>query len=142
MVFTKNLTRAEHANKIHEVLQKIRKHDLFLKPSKCEFFKEKIEFLGMTISKDGFQMSEDKVKALLEWAPPTRVKGARGFLGLANFYCRFIPEFATIARPLNDLTKKDVSFLWEPIQQNAFDQLKCAFTTAPILAYPDSSLPF
>src|SRR5438445_7640094 len=128
--------------KVYSILQKLRENNLFLKPSKCKFFKEKIEFLGMVISKDGIQTSTNKVKVLIEWAPPTHVKGVRGFLGLANFYRRFIPDFATIARSLNDLTKKNVPFKWDAPQQRAFDQLKRAFTTAPILTHPDPSLPF
>src|SRR5437588_6036350 len=91
LVFTKQLTREEHAIKVCIVLQKLRENNLFLKPSKCKFFKDKIKFLEMTVSKDGIQMLDDKVKALMDWTPPTRVKGVHGFLGLANFYRRFIP---------------------------------------------------
>ena len=85
LVFTKRLIQEVHIAKVYSVLQKLRENNLFLKPSKSEFFKEKIEFLGMVVSKDGIQTSMDKVKVLLEWAPPTHVKGVHKFLGLANF---------------------------------------------------------
>ena len=69
------------------------------------------------------------------------VRGVRSFLGLANFYCRFIEGYAQVARPLNDLTKKDTPFAWKEAQQMVFDTLKLRFTTA-ILAYPDNDRVF
>ena len=82
-------------------------------------------------------MNNDKVKAILEWPTPKTVRGVRSFLGLANFYRRFIKDYAQVARPLNDITKKDQAFEWKESQQTAFDTLKQQFTTAPILAFPD-----
>ena len=82
-------------------------------------------------------MNNDKVKAILEWPTPKTVRGVRSFLGLANFYRRFIKDYAQVARPLNDLTKKDQAFEWKESQQTAFDMLKQRFTTTPILAFPD-----
>ena len=82
-------------------------------------------------------MNDDKVKAILEWPTLKRVRGVRSFLGLANFYRRFIKDYAQVARPLNDLTKKDQAFKWKESQQTAFNTLKQRFTTAPILTFPD-----
>ena len=91
----------------------------------------------MTISAEGIKMNDDKVKAILEWPTPKTVRGVRSFLGLVNFYRRFIKNYAQVARPLNDLTKKDQTFEWKELQQTAFDTLKQQFTTTPILAFPD-----
>ena len=82
-------------------------------------------------------MNDDKVKAILEWPTPKTVCGVHSFLGLANFYRRFIKDYAQVARPLNDLTKKDQAFEWKELQQTAFDTLKQRCTTAPVLAFPD-----
>ena len=91
----------------------------------------------MTISAEGIRMNDNKVKAILEWPTPKTVCGVRNFLGLANFYRRFIKDYAQVARPLNNLTKKDQAFKWKESQQTVFDTLRQQFTTAPILAFPD-----
>jgi hypothetical protein len=92
----------------------------------------------MIISREGIKMDDSKVKAIREWPTPKTVRGVRSFLGLANFYCRCMEGYAQVARPLNDLTKKNTPFAWKEAQQTAFDTLKNCFTTAPILAYPDN----
>src|SRR5437588_3568012 len=125
---------------VRKVLQKLREHDLFLKVSKCTFCKEQVKFLGMTVLGKGISMSEDKLKAISDWKPPTRVKGVRSFLDLANFYRRFINDFAKITKPLTSLTCKDVPFIWGVDQQLAFNTLKRQFTTAPILVFPDPTV--
>jgi hypothetical protein len=96
----------------------------------------------MIVSREGIKMDDSKVKAIREWPTPKTVRGVRSFLGLANFYRRFIEGYAQVARPLNDLTKKDTPFAWKEAQQTAFDTLKNCFTTAPILAYPDNDRVF
>src|SRR5438445_8406189 len=95
----------------------------------------------MTVSGKGITMSKDKLSAITEWKPPTRVKGVRSFLGLANFYRHFIADFATVSKPLTSLTKKDSPFIWGVEQQLAFNTLKAKFMTAPVLAFPDHTLP-
>ena len=82
-------------------------------------------------------MDQTKVKAILDWPQPKNIKGVRSFLGLENFYQRFIKDYACVARPLHDLTKKEEPFRWEEAQQTAFDMLNKYFTTAPVLAFPD-----
>jgi hypothetical protein len=99
---------------------------------------KEVEFLGMIVSREGIKMDDSKVKAIREWPTPKTVRGVRSFLGLANFYHRFIEGYAQVARPLNDLTKKNTPFAWKEAQQTAFDTLKNRFTTAPILTYPDN----
>ena len=137
LIFTKTDNQEEHDKIVLEVLRWLEEHDLFIKPEKCSFRVKEVEFLGMTISAEGTKMNDDKVQAILEWHTLKTVRGVCSFLGLANFYQRFIKDYAQVARPLNDLTKKDQAFKWKELQQIAFDMLKQRFTTAPILTFLD-----
>ena len=87
-------------------------------------------------------MDDSKVKAITDWPAPTTVHSVRSFLGLANFYCHFIKDYATLAKPLMDLMQKDKAFTWGNVEANAFASLKTRFTTAPILTYPDNDCQF
>jgi hypothetical protein len=101
---------------------------------KCEFEVKSTKYLGFIIDAGkGIRMDPDKVKAIKDWEAPKTVKGVRSFLGFANFYRRFIKDFARIAAPLTRLTR-DVSFTWGPEEQSAFDKLKEIFLTEPNLA--------
>ena len=115
-----------------KVLAQLRDNNLFLKPTKCEFNKTKVEYLGMVIE-------EGKIQ---DWPSPTTVKQTRGFLGFGNFYRRFIRGFSNLAKPLNDLLKKDHKFIWTDDCQKAFDELKKRFTEEPVLMMPDQTKPF
>ena len=97
----------------------------------------KIGFLGVIIGSNGIEMEKEKVDGVLSWPEPKNVKDIRKFLGLANYYRRFIKDFAQIARPMNMLTRKDVKWQWGGEQQKMFDELKEIFTTRPVLAVPD-----
>jgi hypothetical protein len=138
MIYTKTDDIQEHERLVKKVLKRLEEHDLFTKPEKCTFRVKEVEFLGMIVSREGIKMDDSKVKAIREWPTPKTVRGVRSFLGLANFYRRFIEGYAQVTRPLNDLTKKNTPFPWKTAQQTAFDTLKNCFTTAPILAYPDN----
>ena len=127
-------TLEEHHRITHEVLRRLRAHDLYLRPEKCEFNQEEVEYLGLIIRQGEVTMDPVKVRAVTRWPSPCNLKELRGFLGFANFYRCFIQDFAHIARPLNDLTKKDASWLWGSAQQQAFNTLKNNFTLQPILA--------
>ena len=142
MIYTKTDNIQEHERIIKKVLKHLKEHDLFTKPEKCTFSVKEVEFLGMIVSREGIKMDDSKVKAIKEWPMPKMVRGVRSFLGLANFYCRFIEEYAQVTRPLNDLTKKDTPFAWKEAQQMAFNTLKLHFTTLHILAYPDNDRVF
>src|SRR5438445_2035776 len=110
MVFTHDIPKAEHAKLVKQILQKLQENDLFVKPSKCTFFAKSMDFLGMTVSKDRVSMDPAKVSTIRDYQAPRDVKGIRQFLGMANFYHCFIPEFAGLVKPLTDLTKKDYTF--------------------------------
>ena len=96
----------------------------------------------MIVGRDGIKMDQSKVKAILDWPAPKNVKGVRSFLGLANFYWRFIKDYARVAHLPHNLTKKEEPFRWEQDQQHAFDTLKEHFTTAPVLVFPDLDCKF
>jgi len=93
--------------------------------------------LGVVIESEGIKMEEEKVKEVLEWLTPKCVKKVQKFLGLANYYRRFIEGFASIARPLHNLVKKDQKWNWTEKQKEAFRKLKEWFTKEPVLAAPD-----
>ena len=97
----------------------------------------KIGFLGVIIGPNGIEMEEEKVDRVLSWPEPKNAKDVRKFLGLANYYRRFIKGFAQVARPMNILTRKDIKWRWEGEEQTAFDKLKRIFMTRPVLAAPD-----
>ena len=124
------------------VLARLQENDLFLKPTKCEFNKNKVEYLGMIIEEGKISMDPGKLKGIRDWPPPTTVKQTRGFLGFGNFYRRFIWHFSDLAKPLNDLLKKDQTFEWTDDCQRAFDELKKRFTEEPVLMMPDKTKPF
>ena len=125
-----------------KVLQRLQNNDLFLKPTKCEFYKTKVEYLGMIIEEGKISMDPGKLKGIQDWLIPTTVKQTWGFLGFGNFYRRFIQGFSNLAKPLNDLLKKDKKFEWTNDCQRAFNELKKRFTEEPVLMMPDQTKPF
>jgi hypothetical protein len=131
LIFSMDLS--EHRELTREVLARLEKNDLYLRPEKCEFEKESIEYLGLIVGGGEVKMDPVKVAAVRDWPAPTNLKELRAFLGFANFYRRFIKNFAKIARPLNDLTRKNTSFDWGTHQQAAFEELRSAFVAEPIL---------
>ena len=140
LIYSKTLE--EHERHVRQVLEVLRKEKLYAKESKCDFFKQEVEFLGHLVGRNGIRMMEDKVAAVSEWPTPTKVTDVRAFLGTAGYYRRFIRDFSSIAAPLSELTKEDVRFEWTVKQQQAFDRLKKAIVTGPVLALPDPDLPF
>ncbi len=126
----------------HQVLQKIDEYDLFLKPEKCFFAQTTIEYLGLVISAGRVSMDPAKVTGITNWPNPRTLKQLQAFLGFCNFYRRFILDYSRLARPLFNLTRKDVPFTWTPEADAAFTLLKTTFTTAPVLALPDHTRPF
>jgi hypothetical protein len=113
------------------------KHNLSFKRTKCEFNVPQTTVLGTVIGNGKAMMEKDKVKAIAEWPIPTTVKQVESFLGFANFYRRFIQNFSIIATPLNELkSKKGENWHWNEEQQQAFERIKRAITSEPVLALP------
>lgn len=131
----------EHLVHLEKVLTKLREHKLVAKLSKCEFGVDSMEFLGHVVSGDGISMQEDKVKAIQEWPTPKNATEVLQFKGLAGFYRRFVKNFSKMAAPLSALCG-NTPFKWGPEEQQAFDSLKQAITTAPVLQPADFSRPF
>jgi len=140
LIFSKN--REEHVEQVRTVLKILLENKLYCKLKKCEFFKSSIEFLGYNITDKGVSMCKNKVQAIQDWPRPRSVKEIQQFLGLANFYRRFIKNFSELAQPLTNLTRKNVAFNWTDSQENSFNLLKNAFCSAPVLIIPDPSKPF
>jgi len=93
--------------------------------------------LGVVIGPEEIKMEKEKVKGVLEWPTPKCVKDVQKFLQLANYYHRFIEDFASIARPLHNIVKKDKKWKWTEKQERAFGELKKRFTEELVLAAPD-----
>jgi hypothetical protein len=133
----------EHWHHVEEVLQRLRKERLFCKESKCHFNQQQVKFLGHVVSAKGIGMQLDKAEAATTWPDPTSKVELQSFLGLTNYYRRFIKNFSSIVAPLTDATKGDKkAFRWGEAQGTAFQAVKKAFTTAPVLRLPDTSRPF
>ena len=115
---------------------------LTLNPSKCNFCLSEVKYLGFKVNKDGLLVDDDKIKPILEYPRPKNLKQLRRFIGATSWYRKFIKDYVQISEPLTRLTRKGVSFSWKDQQEEAFQTLRTALTTAPILAYPDFKLPF
>ena len=118
------------------VLTRFREHNLKVKASKCCFGADKVLFLGHIVSSAGVYTDPKKIKAVSELDPPKTVEQVRTFLGLAGYYRRFIPNFASLSAPLVSLTKKNSRFHWGTQEQNASQLLQQLLCSAPVLAYP------
>ena len=106
-------TKEEHLEHIRTALGRLRDAKIYARLHKCEFYKDKVEYLGFDVSACGVQPSPNKVRAVVEWPKPSSVKDVRSFLGLASFYTRFIKNFSLKARPLTELTRDDATWRWE-----------------------------
>jgi hypothetical protein len=113
-----------HVAAVTDVLKVALEHDLYFKPEKCVFHATSIDYLGVILEKGVTCMDPVKISGIKDWPTPKTVKDVRSFLGFCNFYCPFIRGFATVARPLNELTRKDASWAWDTRQQQAFATLK------------------
>ncbi|KZV42473.1 peroxidase 64 [Dorcoceras hygrometricum] len=139
LIFSK--TGEEHLVHLQEVLHSLEKNSLLLNQKKCEFGLQQVEYLGHIISGDGVAVDTRKIEAVQYWPQPTTLKGLRGFLGLTGYYRKFVKDYGKIARPLTDQLKKD-NFGWNEEAQAAFDKLKIALVSAPVLRMPDFSEEF
>jgi len=129
-------TWADHLRHLRAVLDELRRHQLFVKRSKCSFGAPSVAYLGHIISAQGVAMDPAKVQAIHDWPAPRSVRAVRGFLGLAGYYRKFVHSYGALAAPLSALLKKD-GFSWDDAAASAFAALKAAITAAPVLAMPD-----
>ena len=138
--FSKTLDGLKKIERI--VLEKAREHNLFFKAKKCEFRKQKIEYLGLVVQGGKLAIDLAKLNGILEWPTPKTVKEVRSFLGFGKFYSWFIKNFSHLAHALNNLLKKDKKFIRSNECQESFDLLKKQFMEEPVLMMLDYAKPF
>ena len=153
-------TFEEHIERLESVCSRLATHKLKLKPSKCEFFKSSISYLGHVVSQNGIEADPAKTEVIKNWPTPRNVKAVRSFLGFAGYYRRFVKDFAKVAKPLNILLeghglnkikdgcrrkkkcKQATPWIWGDQQELAFNTLKQKLSEPPILAIANYDLPF
>ena len=139
LVYLDDLT--EHKCHVREVLQRLRANGLFARADKCEFHITSCEYLGYMLSPNGLMMAQNKVQIIQDWPELRKVKDIQSFLGFTNFYCHFIYKYSRIVVLLTNFTCKNVPWSTDECR-SAFNTLKKAFTTAPVLTHwiPDTQI--
>ena len=140
LIFSSNWK--EHLDHVRMVLQALREHQLYCKPSKCLFGAVEILYSGHVISGYTIAPDQEKLKAVRDWPIPESICQVRKFLGFANYFRRFALGYANIAKPLDEITGKNARFQWNEERQAAFETLKMALLKAPVLQLADISKPF
>ena len=140
LVFSENVK--EHQKHLTMVLNRLMEHGLKLHPSKCTFFYPQVEYLGHMIYPGGLGVLKSKVEALASIPRPKDVSRLRAFLGLANYYRKFVANFSRMAKPLTMLTRNDQKWMWGDEQEAAFVELKARLASAPILRRPIPGRPY
>ncbi|GKA27538.1 putative reverse transcriptase domain-containing protein [Tanacetum coccineum] len=140
LIYSKN--KEEHEEHLKQILELLKKEELYAKFSKCEFWIPKVQFLGHVIDSEGIHVDPAKIESIKDWTSPKSPTEIRQFLGLAGYYRRFIEGFSKIAKPMTKLTQKKVKFVWGDKQEAAFQLLKQKLCSAPILALPEGSEDF
>ncbi|KAH9685255.1 Endonuclease [Citrus sinensis] len=137
LVYSRN--EKEHAEHLWTVLQTLRQKQLYAKFSKCEFWLDRVVFLGHVISAEGIYVDPQKIEAVVKWERPTNVTEVRSFLGFAGYYRRFVEGFSKIAIPMTRLTRKNAKFQWDDDCEKSFQELKTCLTSAPVLTLPSGN---
>jgi hypothetical protein len=137
LVFSK--TEEEHIVHLQRVFDRLREHKLYAKLTKCSFFKEELQYLGHIVGRGGLKVDPKKISVVHDWPVPVNVHDVRRFLGLANYFRKFIQGYSRLASPLTELTGSNTPWTWTGQQQAAFEGIKHALTRAPVLALPDPS---
>ena len=140
LVYSK--TKEEHISHVRQVLSVLKENHLAARASKCEFHRPEVEFLGHVISGSGVKTDPKKISALKDWPTPSTVKEVQSFVGFCNYYRRFVKNFASIAKPLHNLTKKDSKFVWTEECNSAFLTLKDKLCSSEVLIQPDPNKPY
>ena len=135
VLFTK--TVEGHITLMEDVLSRLRRAGLKLKPAKCQMFNDSVTFLGHQVSRQGTAPDPRNIEKVQAFPSPISIKDVKSFLSLASYYRRFVPKFSAIAEPLISLTRKDVDFCWNKDCDSAFLELPGALVKCPVLAFPD-----
>jgi len=129
-------TFEEHVRNVTQVFQRLRLAGLKLKPSKCQLFQQRVTFLGYVVSSRRIEPDPEKISCIANWSEPKNLTEVRSFFGLASYYKNFVVAFGETARPLYELTRKNVPFVWDDRRRQAFELLNTRLCSAPMLATP------
>ncbi|GFY22532.1 retrovirus-related Pol polyprotein from transposon opus [Trichonephila clavipes] len=132
----------QHVKHLKEVFRLLHEARLILNKNKCKFACEELKYLGLILNKEGIKTDENKVHAIVEMKPPRNSKGVSKFLGMSQWFAKFIKNYADLCEPLYNLKPKLKKFIWSIEAQKAFDAVKAAITKAPVLKFPDFKKPF
>ena len=146
-------TLEEHLDRLDQVLKRLKECNLKLNPKKCKFLQTKVKYVGHIVSEKGVEADPEKIEKIRNWPTPKNAEEVRQFTSFAGYYRRFVKDFSKIAKPLTDLhpnttvkngkkVKSCKPFVWKTEQQNAFEQLKDALSSQPVLGYANYNLPF
>ena len=135
LVYSEN--EEEHEEHLRLTLQFLREHQLYTKVSKCDFYRDRIQYLGHVISKEGISVDPEKIVAIMNWPTPRNVTYVRSFMGAIGYYRRFIKGFLKVAHAITSLQKKGIKFEWTSRCEESFEQLKNILTSAPVLKVVD-----
>ena len=127
----------EHSEHLRIVLHTLRERQLYAKLSKCQFWLNRVAFLGHVISAEGVSVDPQKIEVVVSWKPPKNVSEVKSFLRLAGYYRKFVQRFSGIVAPLTKLIRKDVKYDWVNVFQQSFEELKGILTSSPVLALPN-----
>lgn len=131
----------EHLSTLEAVLKRLAEYGLHVKKEKCEFLKNEIEVLGHVLTSQGIQTNPKKVEAIENMPTPKNVKEVESFIGMTNYYARFVPHLSELCRPLNLLRRKDADFIWDREHEEAFGKIKEAMKSSRLLTHFNNTLP-
>jgi hypothetical protein len=131
-----NASWNDHLQHLQQVLQTLRKHQFYLKLSKCSFAQTSLEYLGHIISDSGVATDQTKIKAMVNWPIPTSMTELKAFLGPIGYYRKFVSKYGVLAKPLTNILRLK-AFQWSSQAQQAFNNIKLAMTKTPVLALPN-----
>jgi len=135
-------TLQSHNDDLREVFARLRVHNLKLQPGKCEFLRKEFTYLGHKLTDGGLRPDPEKVAVVKKFPNPTNTCEIKQYMGLCSYYRRFIPNFIKIAKPLTNLLRNNVPFVWDQKTEEAFVVLKEILNTEPLLLYPRFTKPF
>ena len=130
----------EHDATLRKLLERARRHNVRFNKNKLQLRVPQVRYLGHLLTKDGIKPDPEKVSAIVDMSPPTDKKGVHRLIGMLKYLSKFLPNFSDQSKPLRDLLRNDVSFVWLPEHQQA-EQLKSAIVSAPVLCYFDPQKP-
>ena len=135
LIYSKN--EEEHVEQLRLNLELLREHKMYADLRKCDFYKDRIHYLGHIISDEGISVDPKKIEAIMNWSAPRNMTDLRSFMGLARYYRRFIEGFSKVAHTITSLQTKGINFKWTLRCEESFQQLKNLLTSAPVLKIAD-----